>query len=204
MVSVSLVIQCINTWDFSAVDGNKQVFINGIEFPFVAKKGGYCIITKPLSDAFVLKIVSKGFLPFECEMCEFSNSEIFLAELIVSNPQGKSEWIPIKTPATIVMGYNYYRVIEIGKNHIIINNPKHRNIEGRRFLLRDTKTNTEELIVLENVCNAELTEYKMASLKYKYNMKFTALFPAFRVVDRKITRVAIKDKSNCKIWIIAD
>ncbi|MCL2698130.1 MAG: hypothetical protein FWE74_08630 [Oscillospiraceae bacterium] len=200
-----LVLQLINTWDFSFIKDSVEVsvYINGVKFPHVTKKGGYRILTlkQPLPVQFSLKVQVKSFLPFET--CDYDN-EVITIELLPEYPPHGSQIISVNPPAYIAFGYGYYKVennLEERNARILIKNPSFENLEGRRFLLRDTVNKKEEFIIIGDVLDIKLSEYRTPALSNEYKSQSTALFPSF-YTGNNVSEVYVKQlPKNTPIWI---
>ena len=214
-MKVSLILQCINTWNFSWLKNTDkvEVFINDVPFPHVVKDRGCRIIMeppKPLPPSYHLKVLTKSFLPFESLVCDSNlhDDRIFPIELIPSIPPFESEARIVTAPLTVVCGYDYYTlcddcgVLSKGSNRLKIKNPRFENIEGRRFLLRDTESRNEEFVIVGDAVDFKLCEYKIPPLMYDYSVKSTALLPAFCVIGEGERNIFVKRFSKpAKLWI---
>ncbi len=181
-MKISLIIQCIDTFGFVPAKDKLRFYADGKRFYPVFKSGGYYIASSELPSEFTLLISSDVYRDLERPVS--LESGIVRVDLIRKNPPPRKRFIRINAEgygkAALEYGY-FYLVTNVnsGSGRISAENPYRFCLEGRSFLLADTRSGAEEFVVLEKAENAAMTDYSTRTIKNDYNAESSVLLPAF-------------------------
>lgn len=187
-MKLSLVLQCISTWDYEAINEPLLIRIDGKKYPFHVKPGGYHIFTSPIPVPFDLSVQSPSFFLYEWQHTSLPSDKIIPIQLTPRYPRGEAAWLSlhdIPEPRRIVLGYGYHRLASLlraGDETIKIKNPLQRSLEGRCFMLRDTQSGDEEMLTLGGAADATLEMYQIPPSNRDYGVAAAALLPAFDIM----------------------
>ncbi len=179
-MKISLIIQCIDTFGFVPAKDKLRFYADGKRFYPVFKSGGYYIASSELPSEFTLLISSDVYRDLERPV----SLGIVRVDLIRKNPPPRKRFIRINAEgygkAALEYGY-FYLVTNVnsGSGRISAENPYRFCLEGRSFLLADTRSGAEEFVVLEKAENAAMTDYSTRTIKNDYNAESSVLLPAF-------------------------
>ncbi len=179
---ISLIIQCIDTFGFVPAEDKLHFFADGKMFCPMRKSGGFYIASKELPNEFTLLISSDVYHDFECPVS--LEKEIIRVNLIRKNPPPRKQFIRINAEGyrKAALEYRYFYLgmsVKSGSEYLIAENPYRFCLEGRSFLLFDTRSGAEEFIVFEKAENAIMTDYLTKKIENNYNAEFSVLLPAF-------------------------
>lgn len=194
--ALTLAVQIVSTWDFSPVGEMLTLCLNGAPCRYTIKKGGYYILTRPFAVPFVLSILSSAYFPYSGDFLLPPPDKILSVQLTPRYPRGADTWLTAHTPLpalTLALGYGYTRLQVLstaGATVIHTDNPRRRSLEGRSFILRDTRSGNEEAVTLGAALEPALERYQLAALthgnpaaalQHDYPVASSVLLPAFTV-----------------------
>lgn len=181
-MKISLIIQCIDTFGFVPAEDKLRFFADGKRFDPRRKNDGFYIASKELPGEFALSISSDVYRDFERPVS--LENEIVRVDLIRKNPPPRKRFIRLNAEgyvkAALEYGYFYLKTsVKSGSERIFAENSYRFCLEGRSFLLADTRSGAEEFIVLEKAENADMTDYSTRTIKNDYDAECSVLLPAF-------------------------
>lgn len=181
-MKILLIIQCIDTFGFVPAEDKLRFFADGKRFDPTRKNDGFYIASKELPSEFTLSISSDVYRGFERPVS--LESGIVRVNLIRKNPPPRKRFIRINAEgygrAALEYGYFYLKTsVKSGSDRISAENPYRFCLEGRSFLLVDTRSGAEQFIILEKAENAAMTDYSTRTIKNDHDAECSVLLPAF-------------------------
>lgn len=187
-MKIQLIIQCIDTFGFKPPTDKLYFFADGLPLEAVYKDNGFYAVTKRLPDEFNLSVKSIVYYSYEYCIKTKSDKNFVTVNLIRKNPPNHEQaiWIDTKDFSKAVLGYGYFFLTDSAKStdtFISVENPFRFCLEGRKFLIRETKLMREEFITIEKAENKFMTLYGLKGLTNSYNSETSIILPAFDLND---------------------
>ncbi len=181
-MKANLIIQCIDTFGFVPAREKLSFFADGMPLSAVRKDGGFYAVSHSFVREFTL-LIRSGAYRF-CERAVDPERGLLRVNLIRKNPppRGSPVWFEAEKGGRAVMEYGYFYLgasVEAGSTHLNVENPYRLCLEGRSFLLRDTRSGNQEFVVLEKTEDPMMTGYGLEKTVYAYHADFSVLLPAF-------------------------
>lgn len=179
---VTLIIQCIDAFGFVPAEDGLRFFADGRRFYPVRKSGGFHVATCELPSRFTLSVRSEVYHDLECAV--LPENEPVRLNLIRKAPPPRRDavWFSVGARGMAALEYGYFYIggtLSRGDELVITENPHRFCLEGRSFLLLDTRSGAEEFVVLGKPRNALMTEYATLKLANRYEPEYSVMLPAF-------------------------
>ncbi len=192
-MKISLMIQCLDTFDFTPARDKLRFYADERRFYPVPKSGGYYIASSELPREFTLSVRSDAYHDREIPLS--LEQGIIRVDLIRKSPPPRESavWFDFGERGRAALEYGYFcpsMPIKSGDTRVTAENPYRFCLEGRSFLLLDTNSGAEEFVVLEKAENALMTEYSTGAVRNAYNADFSVLLPSFYVYVK--ARIPVK------------